>query len=251
MGYMKNGKATNSTNIFNNFAFEFFDAVLSYSGKPKRLGIFNKKQEQDYGNIKLTYSVLSQLWDDGISFSKWIHLVEQYSKFLRLMEKCFMYKNESSVDKEKYNYIIYSEYNNDEKTEILYFRFLQKDIKVRIKFKSSMINDITVDEETNFIKEYIEGREPSVEQYITFVNVFICRDYGKQLCNEFNFIDNEEPIYKDYTDEMLMDIIRKLLSEAMKQTFINICNENITEAVSVNKSIYDDKLYIGDIISGL
>ena len=257
-------KSYNTTNVFGNFAFELYDIFKSISNicKENKIYLTNtfdytltkrlkydkyRLNKDELYNLNLSYSVVSQLWDTDISFSKWIHLVEQFSKFIRTAEKCFMYHNESSIDKKKYKYIIYSELVNN--NEIMYIRFLEKDIKIRITFKSSMIDEINDDK--NSLKEFIEnGSIAKIEQYLTFINIFITREFGKQVSNEFNFIDNEEPIYNDFADEILMENIRLLVSQAIKYTYERICMNDILNSLNLIIPPYMQRITIEEFLNG-
>lgn len=257
-------KAYYSANVFENFAIEL-NSTLNYIDSNKEIitdvknhSFFDNRSKRkdiltykDYNSLELSYSLVEQLWESGISFSKWIHLIQQYSQFIRIVEKCFFYKNESSIDDKKYDTVIYSELRED-KSEVIYFRFLKNNYKFRIIFKESMIEDLNLKEfvtERNLLKEYInDSYNSNIEQYITFVNILIQRDFGKQVCNEFNFIDNEDPIYKDETDKVLIDTVRRIISYSIKENYEDICNNYIIKSykhtnISDFKNILKGKLY--------
>ena len=183
---------------------------------------------------KTTYEDMSKLWNHNTcSFNEWILLVKDYIDFIRYSEKCFMYKNESSIDREKSNIVVYCE----DSSNILYIRDFYLDIKIKIEFIESLVNDIIIDAtQSNSILDYVEsGKAPKKQINVEFVHITISREWGKQLVNEFRFIISENPKYNDISDEQLMDAIQTVVGESLKVKLYEIFDNNITELARYKK----------------
>ena len=204
-------------------------------------------QKEFLDDLKKLYTNVKHAFDELTLDDQWVKYVELYSDFILLAEKCFMYRNESSIDESKYKYIIYSEVKDNIKA--IYFRFLDRSIKVRMTFKKTQVSDIEDDSEDNYLRNYINTGK-TANHYVTFVNLFITRDFGKQVCNEFNFINDETPIFNNPQDIILYENIRRLMSLAMEDTFRNICENYLESMYFLNPSdVNKYKLSIEDILN--
>ena len=234
-----------SSNVFQNLAYGYINL---FSALPEDSKLLNPKMNfsgygitEDYGqydfferraskkfkkdnadkidNFNVFYDVAYEIFDNNIPFAKWINRVEQFSTFVRFAEKCFLYQNQS--DPIFNDIAVYSEKENDE--DKLFIK-KENEYKIRYTFKTSNIIDIT--SENNNLGAFINN-DINSDCNIGFINIVFIRSYGKGLCNEFNFISDEEPIYKDLSDEILMDNIRIKTAQNLKLVWNEVFNSLI------------------------
>lgn len=195
------------------------------------------------GEIHKYNTAISRLWENTLSFAEWIMEVKEFIQFIRYSEKCFMFRNESSIDRENREYAVYVE--NEENT--LYIRDFTDDIKIKISFTESLINDIVIDTTSNSLADYVEsGKTPKKQITVEFIDITIVREYGKQLANQFRFMSSENPKYNDESDKILMDITRSLISKYLKLTLYDIFDNYIRKFAG----FADDKLKLENVING-
>ncbi|MBR6289448.1 MAG: hypothetical protein IKR19_08935 [Acholeplasmatales bacterium] len=200
----------------------------------------------DDNEFKNYYNACSKIWNPDIAFSDWILKIKEFIEFIRYSEKCFMYRNESSIDRDNRSYILYVE----DKENTLYIRDFEKDTKICVGFTESMVNDIIIDT-TNSLAEYVEsGKSPKKQITIEFIDVTIVREFGKQQVNQFRFMVSENPKYNDDTDKVLMDVIRNLISKYAKLTFDDIFDNYINNISGFKKSFILGELINGEVLFG-
>jgi hypothetical protein len=195
------------------------------------------------GEIHKYYIAISRLWENTLSFAEWIMEVKEFIQFIRYSEKCFMFRNESSIDRENREYAVYVE--NEENT--LYIRDFTDDIKIKISFTESLVNDIVIDTTSNSLADYVEsGKTPKKQITVEFIDITIVREYGKQLANQFRFMSSENPKYNDESDKILMDITRSLISKYLKLTLYDIFDNYIRKFAGFE----DDRMKLEHAING-
>ena len=185
---------------------------------------------------------ISRAWNYDLAFADWILEVKKFIDFIRYSEKCFMYKNESSIDREARGSIVYVE----DKENTLYIRDFLNDIKIKVSFVESMVNDIIIDTTSNSLADYVEsGKTPKRQITVEFIDITLVREFGKELTNQFRFMISENPKYNDESDKVLMDVIRSQISMHLKSTFYEIFDNYIREF-----SGFSYKLKLGDVLDG-
>ena len=192
------------------------------------------------------YRNVAHIWELDVPFSEWILYVKQYIEFVRWSEKCFLYKNESSIDRDKSKYALYCE----DKENTLYIRYFPNDVKVMINFTESLVNDITIDTtENNSIMDYVNsGKSPKKQINVEFVYINLNREFGKQMVNEFRFIISENPHYPDDSDKILMNTIQTIIGECVKMNFYDICDNYINKFANGDRYIKLEDFVNGAIL---
>ncbi len=147
-------------NAYIDFAYNYYmllEDIYSKGYKSQRIDGFQRKAAIDHpimqksivnnaideskkieGELSISYVLdkyrrTSHIWNLDVPFSEWILYVKDYIEFIRWAEKCFLYRNESSIDREKSNYALYCE----DKENTLYIRYFPNDVKVMINFTKS------------------------------------------------------------------------------------------------------------------
>lgn len=198
-----------TTNVFINLAYEYINLLNcipddlkssshTFSYVTKKSKTFRSDNNTKISLFNSSLSLANELFDDNTDYSRWFSKLEEFSEFIRFAEKCFLYRNESdSADNNQY--MVYSEKNNDE--DKLYIKTVGES---NIKFTFTNSNVLDIVQEGSAISRFINASDDKIK----FINVIIKRYYGKGLCSEFNFISDEEPIFKDQSDNLLMSTIR-------------------------------------------
>lgn len=170
--------------------------------------------------LKIIKSTLIQdihICENGVINNDWLDLVRDYSAFLRTAEKCWLYYNDTSnnisscVDENKKNYILFVDLTK---------------AKVKITFEKTEIPNIST--QTNLLEEFIDNNELS--DSISTVEINIVREFGKKMCNIFNYIKGST-LDIDLTDEILLNDICVKISYIIMENFEQILN-------SINDSNY-------------
>ena len=236
-------KCLSSLSNYNIITYE--DFILDYCQRSinKIKARYKIKTDEIRENIGFTVekamvfqSEVEPLWtvDDKYSLQAWSNYVKMFSEFLRFAEKCFMFKNESSIDKNK-DYIVYSEILDG--SEVLYIRDNLDSVKIQFTFKSTKIIDPNSNDE-NSLLQYINNGDSFGTKTVEFVNMFISREFGKQCCNEFNFPNFENSLnLEDDSDEILIQTIRRICSNAFKVVFDDIFDNYITHFAGIDKAL--------------
>ena len=167
--------------------YSLFSEFLTHRRINKDTNKLIKSLEKYHDHLEYLYNEASDLWNTGNSLQTWLNRIESFSKFIRIAEKCFMYRNDPKSK-------VCSEFNSEKNTESIIITS-EKQYKIIITFQYN----------SSDLKESIIIR--------------LKRDFGKNLCNEFKFKYGSSPIYNDYEDEVLMESIRSIVSSNLQKTF--------------------------------
>lgn len=187
-------------NIFMTKSYPDFDFLyVKLSRKYKK--VINKKYCDDI--YKIYTEIVESLSDNNIANT--LENVKNFGYYIRYAEKCYMYQN---ADTSK----IFSETVKSKPDDIIVY-FKWKDYKVKISFESTNIPNIVDDSEN-----------------ISFVNIEIVRNFGKQMCNTFRFIPGEEDTLKNNlitSDDILLYKVCNDINTSILNTYNMILNSII------------------------
>lgn len=217
---------------FEKFAIDYFnylDNILQdrKPGSRIRLNLRNIFSHPDATrkNLIQDAKILDELLDN-YSDKNFILLMRDYPEFIRMMEKCFMYKNDDYQS-------VYAEFESNSDTRILYF---SNDLfKAKATFKLTKIDDPTI----GFFDE---------DRKVTIVEITISRCFGKQMCNTFKFVLQKFPTLDDEEDRILFDVFLRQASMMLKESFEKMMNSIYPICTSLVTDEYNTFYFWRDII---
>ena len=133
----------------------------------------------------------------------WFTTIRDYIHFLTYAEKVYMYHNE--IDEEK-SFSIMSE-TEIEESLIVYCK--ESGYSVKISFEDSEIMQLSMDEEYDPLKNFIENGNSN--RPITFTEITISRNFGHKYESNFRFVLGEPLVFNDSGDEILFNKIQEVI----------------------------------------
>ena len=250
---------TTSTNIFQNFAFEYFEYLQSIVNNTeyKDIDSFYSNRLESSGNNKLTalfrgkvlpipsdtYELFSNYWSimfsDGllnhdIDLSTWCNLVKKYIEFITVAKKAFfidMNATDNSITISDSGVITFSFYSD----------ILPKPNNiVSVSFKDTNIVNINSDKK-GILESYIDNNDNN--DNITFVQITV----GKE--SKYKFVLGDIPTFKDIIDEVAFQNISWVISKHIYKKYIDMMDKNIIYfadipgVIRVEELLKNGKLY--------
>ena len=250
---------TTSTNIFQNFAFEYFEYLQSIVNNTeyKDIDSFYSNRLESSGNNKLTalfrgkvlpipsdtYELFSNYWSimfsDGllnhdIDLSTWCNLVKKYIEFITVAKKAFfidMNATDNSITISDSGVITFSFYSD----------ILPKPNNiVSVSFKDTNIVNINSDKK-GILESYIDNNDNN--DNITFVQITV----GKE--SKYKFVLGDIPTFKDIIDEVAFQNISWIISKHIYKQYTGIMDKNILYfadipgVIRVEELLKNGKLY--------
>lgn len=250
---------TTSTNIFQNFAFEYFEYLQSIVNNTeyKDIDSFYSNRLESSGNNKLTalfrgkvlhipsdtYELFVNYWNimfsDGllnhdIDLSTWCNLVKKYVEFLTVAKKAF-FIDMNATD----NSITISD------SGVITFSFCSDILPkpnniVSVSFKDTNIVNINSDKK-GILESYIDNNDNN--DNITFVQITV----GKE--SKYKFVLGDIPTFKDIIDEVAFQNISWIISKHIYKQYTGIMDKNILYfadipgVIRVEELLKNGKLY--------
>lgn len=133
-------------------------------------------------------------------------LVIDFCKFLRTVEKLFLYNND------EYCYV-YSEIMD--KTWLLFLRSEENEYKIRIKIEKTKIDNL-LDDESNIEKLFFDNSK------LVLVTIDIVREYGKKMVTTFKYPLGSTPQFNDASDEVLFELAENIIKNKLIECYFSI-----------------------------
>lgn len=154
-------------------------------------------------------------------------LFKDFAVFLVNMEKCFLYNNDSTN-------IIHSEIDEIKQEYKLIIDCDQYSIVY--EFNVSAINmpgsKAKFSNPLAFMDDIIDN-----DDKVIFINVFIERSFGKNMINEYKFIQGSAPILEDISDVILYDNIINISKKIIIDSLIDILDNNVCEMSLIKEKV--------------
>lgn len=231
-----------STNPFQNFATEYSIYIMeNLNGKRDALTktyldglleyiLFKKCFDKEKSKkLKDMYCKIESNVLDSDDISTWFYFLYDFAHFIRFAEKCFMYPNTDS------SYIFSENIKNKKDDIIIYIK--KNDYKVKVSFEKSKIPDISPS------SDYLLTGFQCEDLY--FINVEIVRNFGKQMCNTFKFVSNENPKFNDISDELLFKNFKRNISKEIMYTYDKILNSIIPNYTNIETTYWREVIENG------
>ena len=252
---------TTSTNIFQNFAFEYFEYLQSIVNNTEYRNIdsFYSNRLESSGNNKLTalfrgkvlpipsdtYELFSNYWNimfsDGllnhdIDLSTWCNLVKKYVEFISVAKKAFF------IDNATVNSIRISD------SGVITFSFYSDILPrpnniVSVSFKDT--NIVNINNNKGILESYIDNND---NDNITFVQIAV-GDNNSRLESKYKFVLGDIPTFKDIIDELAFQNISWIISKHIYKKYIDMMDKNIIYfadipgVIRVEELLKNGKLY--------
>lgn len=248
---------TTSTNIFQNFAFEYLEYLQSIVNNTeyKNIDSFYSNKSESSGNNKLTalfrgrilpipsdtYELFSNYWNimftDGllnhdIDLSTWCNLVKKYVEFMSVAKKAFFIDTNAtnnSVSISDSGIITFSFYS---------YILPKPNNIVSISFKDT--NIVNINSNKGILESYIDNND---NDNITFVQIAV----GKE--SKYKFVLGDIPTFKDIIDEVAFQNISWVISKHIYKTYTGMMDKNILYfadipgVIRVEEILKNGKLY--------
>lgn len=213
-------------NLFKIFSMKYEAYILETLRENDYPDIFCTKSYSDYSYLKLSKKYKKVINEDYCGLIKTLYYtkikeslsdnniantldnVKNFGYYIRYAEKCYMYQNADTSE-------IFSETVKNKPDDIIVY-FKWKDYKVKISFESTKIPNIA-----NIIDD---------SENISFVNIEIVRNFGKQMCNTFRFVPGEESTLKNNlitSDDVLLYKVCNDINRSISNTYDKILDSII------------------------
>ena len=252
---------TTSTNIFQNFAFEYFEYLQSIVNNTeyKNIDSFYSNKLESSGNNKLTalfrskvlpipsdtYELFTNYWSimfsDGllnhdIDLSTWCNLVKKYVEFIPIAKKAFFIDNgiNNSIEITDSRIITFSFYSDilPKPNNIVSVRFMNTNI-------------VNINKNKGILESYIDNDD---NDNITFVKIAV-GDNNSRLEYQYKFALGDIPTFKDIIDEVAFQNISWIISKHIYKQYTGIMDKNILYfadipgVIRVEELLKNGKLY--------
>ena len=231
-----------SNNSFQNFAVDYSTYIMEIL-KDKRDALtkryidsfldyilFKKHFDKEKSKkLKDMYSKIESDIIDSDDISTWFYFLYDFAHFIRFAEKCFMYPNTDTSH-------IFSENIKNKKDDIVIY-LKKNDYKVKVSFEKTKIPDI------NASSDYLLTGFQCEDLY--FINVEIVRNFGKQMCNTFKFVSNENPKFNDISDQFLFENFKRNISNEIMNTYSKILNSIIPNYTNIETTYWKEVIENG------
>ena len=210
----------NSSNIFQDLAFEYIYTVTHLSGYPHKRSLFKRQNyiqipEEVYNDLYNQYYTIDRAVKDISDPSNFARYIIQYIEFLNTAEKCFLYDNSD-------NNICYSilKNNKDENSGEL---IIDNDLaRISVSYKDSYIE--IPDEANGIIEDFLDPLQKATT--LIFITIKVTRNTGSKSEDEIKFILGSNSSLKKTSDtqEIMVNNIFVMISEQIRESYFNILN---------------------------
>ena len=248
---------TTSTNIFQNFAFEYFEYLQSIANNTeyKNIDSFYSNKSELSGNNKITdlfrsktlsipsdtYDLFSNYWNimftDGllnhdIDLSTWCNLVKKYIEFIAVAKRAFFIDTNAADNSIKIS-----------DSGVITFSFYSDILSiVSASFKDT--NIVNINNNKGILESYIDNfQDYNDNDNITFVQITV----GKE--SKYKFVLGDIPTFKDIIDEVAFQNISWVISKHIYKTYTGMMDKNILYfadipgVIRVEEILKNGKLY--------
>lgn len=210
----------NSSNIFQDLAFEYIYTVTHLSEYPHKRSLFKRQNyiqipEEVYNGLYNQYYTIDRAVKDISDPSNFARYIIQYIEFLNTAEKCFLYDNSD-------NNICYSilKNNKDENSGEL---IIDNDLtRISVSYKDSYIE--IPDEANGIIEDFLDPLQKATT--LIFITIKVTRNTGSKSEDEIKFILGSNSSLKKTSDtqEIMVNNIFVMISEQIRESYFNILN---------------------------